>query len=268
MTFWVAGAVVGSAYLGSQSASRAADVQSRAATDSAAIQKQIADQQIGLQREQYNQTRADQAPWMQAGTNALARMQAGEFGVPGAFQFDQSQVSMDPGYAFRLSEGQKALDRSAAARGGLISGAALKAAARYGQDMGSQEYQNGYTRSYGRAMDEYNSRVNQSNTGYNRLASMAGLGQTANSQLATAGQNYASGASGALGNYATNAGNAMMGGAAAQAAGTVGQANAINSGLSTYLNYNQSNNLINALRGGGIGYGSGYAGAGPIGFAP
>jgi hypothetical protein len=65
----------------------------------------------------------------------------------------------------------------------------------------------------------------------------------------------------------------MTGGAAAQAAGMVGGANALTSGLGTYLNYNQGNNLVNALRGGGggggsIGYGSGYAGEGPIGYAP
>ena len=85
------------------------------------------------------------------------------------------------------------------------------------------------------------------------------MGQTTAAQLGTAGAANA----GAVGNYLT-------GGAAAQAAGQVGTANAITSGLGTYLNYNNSNNLVNALRGGGgsIGYGSGYAGGGPTGYAP
>jgi hypothetical protein len=81
------------------------------------------------------------------GLNALARIQAGiapggEFARP--FTMDQFQA--DPGYAFRLSEGQKALERQAAARGGLISGSALKAASRFGQEMGSQEFQNAFAR--------------------------------------------------------------------------------------------------------------------------
>jgi len=52
----------------------------------------------------------------------------------------------DPGYAFRMTEGLKALDRQAAARGGLISGAALKASQGYGQDLASQEYMNAFNR--------------------------------------------------------------------------------------------------------------------------
>jgi hypothetical protein len=49
-------------------------------------------------------------------------------------------------------------------------------------------------------------------------------------------------------NYATSAGNLMTGGAAAQAAGQVGAANALTGGLSTYLNYSQNNALLNALQ--------------------
>ena len=56
-----------------------------------------------------------------------------------ARDFSMADFQADPGYAFRLSEGQKALERQAAARGGLISGAALKAAQRYGQDAASQD---------------------------------------------------------------------------------------------------------------------------------
>jgi hypothetical protein len=247
MSGWVAGSVVVGGLIGANASNKAANAQAGAAEKSAELSKDVADQQVQLQREQYNQTRADQTPFREAGVNALTRIQGGEFGLPSAFQFDPSQVSMDPGYAFRLSEGQKALDRQAAARGGLISGSALKAATRFGQDMGSQEYSNAYNRSYGRAMDEYNSRINQANTGYNRLASLAGIGQTANSQLATAGQNYASGAGSALGNYAANAGNAYGAAGQARGSGYMGTANAISGGIGQYLGYQSNNNLINAL---------------------
>ena len=222
MTFWVAGAVVVSSAIGSSAAKGAAKTQSAAA-----------DRAAELQNEQFQQTRQDYAPYREAGYNALANLQRTAGNVPGAFKFGAGDYQADPGYAFRLSEGQKALDRQAAARGGLISGGALKAAQRYGQEMGSQEFQNAYNR----AFTGYGTEVARENQLYNRQAALAGIGQTATGQVAQAGQNYAN-----------TAGNLITGGAAAQAAGQVGQANAITGGLGTYLNYSQGNALLNALR--------------------
>ena len=174
----------------------------------------------------YDQTRADQTPWRDAGTNALAQLTSGTSQGGSLMRpFTMSDYQADPGYSFRLSEGMKGLERSAAARGGLLSGAALKGITRYNQDMGSQEYQNAYNR------------FNQDqSTQYNRLASMAGLGQTANSVNAAAGQNYATGA----GNNMTGAGNAT-------AAGQVGSANAWNNGISQGLSSYANNNMMNKL---------------------
>ena len=181
---------------------------SGAASDAAAATQQATDQSLALQREmfqaqeaRYAQQQAQQEPWRQAGVNALARMQGGEFAQPSAFTFGPGAYQSDPGYAFRLSEGQKALDRQAAARGGLISGGALKAATRYGQEMGSQEYSNAYNR----ALTGYNANVARSDTGYNRLAGLAGVGQAATNQIGAAGQ--ALGAAGQ--SYATGAGQQM-----------------------------------------------------------
>ena len=240
MTFWVAGAVVVSSAIGSSAAKGAAKTQSAAA-----------DRAAELQNEQFQQTRQDYAPYREAGYNALAELQRTAGNVPGAFKFGAGDYQADPGYAFRLSEGQKALDRQAAARGGLISGGALKAAQRYGQEMGSQEFGNAYNR----ALTSYNTDVARENQLYNRQAALAGIGQTATGQVAQAGQNYAN-----------TAGNLITGGAAAQAAGQVGQANAITGGLGTYLNYSQGNALTNALRGGG--YGSNYAAVSNPYFTP
>jgi hypothetical protein len=124
-----------------------------------------------------------------------------------------------------LSEGQKALDRSAAARGGMISGSALKAAQRYGQDMGSQEF--------GRAYDRY--QINRSNQ-LNPLQSLMGAGQSATNFVGSAGQNYA-----------TSAGNAYGAAGQARASGYMGMANAAGQGVGQYLGYQSNNNLINAL---------------------
>jgi hypothetical protein len=238
---WVATAVVSSAVIGASTARSAAKTQAGAAEKASDVQQQ-----------QYEQTRADQAPYREAGYNALANLQRTAGNVPAAFKFGAGDYQADPGYAFRLSEGQKTLDRQAAARGGLISGGALKAAQRYGQEMGSQEYGNAYNR----ALTSYNTDVARENQLYNRQAGLAGIGQTATNLVGQAGQNYA-----------TNVGNLMTGAGAAQAAGQVGMANAITGGLGTYLNYSQNNALLNALRGGGgaainPGYGT-SAGYGP-----
>jgi hypothetical protein len=223
----VAGATLVSGYMGSQAAGKAANTQA-AASDRAAQ----------LSNEQFQQTRQDQMPWLQAGARALNKLEGAVDYTP----FSYNAMTADPGYAFRLSEGQKALDRTAAARGGLISGSALKAAERYGQDMGSQEY----TNAFNRYQQERAAKLQP-------LQSLAGVGQSTAANLGSAGAANAN----AMGNYLT-------GGAAAQAAGTVGQANAINQGLSTYLNYSQGNSLLNALnrtRSGGGGGGTGQTSA-------
>ena len=230
MSGWVAGAIGVSSLIGASTSRSAASQQSDAAKRAAEISDA-----------QYYQTREDQRPYREAGVRALPQLEAQRNMMPGAFT-GKVDLGQDPGYAFRLSEGQKALDRSAAARGGLISGGALKAAQRFGQDLGSQEYQNAYNR----ALTGYNADVAREATGYNRLAALAGIGQTATSQIGAAGAANAA-----------NVGNYLTGGAAANAAGTVGAANAMTGGLSTYLNYNQGNNLVNAIRGGGGGNVSG-----------
>ena len=219
--------------------------QSNAAKSAAATTAAATDQATQLQREMYQQTREDQAPYRTAGYNALAEMQRTAGNVPGAFKFGNEAMYQDPGYAFRLSEGQKALDRSAAARGGLISGGALKAATRFGQDMGSQEYQNAYNR----ALTGYNTGVASENQLYNRQAALSGIGQTATNLVGQAGQNYGTSVGNALMNQGVNAGNARMIGA-----------NALNSGVTGALStYGRSPVSFSSLYGGG-----GYSGAGQV----
>ena len=211
-------AIIGSSLLGSSAASSAASTQA-AATDRAAQ----------LQNDQFNTTNAQQAPWRAAGETALNKL------LPLSMDyqpFDYNAMTADPGYAFRLSEGQKALDSSAAARGGLISGNALRATQAYGQQMGSQEYQNAFNR--------YQTN-RQAQLG--PLQTLAGIGQSsANFTGQLGAQN------------AANTGNLITSGAAANAAGQVGSANAITGGVNQYMNYNSSNNLLAALRnqGGGM----------------
>lgn len=193
MTFWVAGAVVGSSLIGANAANKASSTQAAAADQATQLQERMFNKQVELQE-----------PWRQAGVNALTKLQSGDV-----------MNYMDPSYKFRLGEGLKALDRQAAARGGLISGGALKAAQRYGQDFASQEFGNAY----------------------NRLAALAGVGQTSATNVGNAASAYGA-----------NAGNMMTSGAAARASGYVGGANALTGGLNQYLNYTQNQNMLSALR--------------------
>ena len=130
----------------------------------------------------------------------------------------------DPGYAFRQAEGQKGIERSAAARGGLFSGAAGKALARYNQDFASNEFNTAASRD-----TAYKNNV------YNMLSGQAGLGQNAAAQTGNAGAQ----ASAAYDNYTTQAANAS-------AAGSTGIANAVNNGISQYQNYNLLNSILGA----------------------
>lgn len=183
------------------------------------------------------QQRADQAPWLTAGTGAINQL--AQLTAPGGEMlksFTQADFQADPGYAFRQAEGQKALERSAAARGGLLSGAALKATERYSQGIASEEYGNAYNR--------FN---NDKSTKFNRLASLAGVGQQAVNQVGQAGQS-AYGTIANAGNVAsTNVQNGITGAGNARASGYVGMANALNNGISTYFNNQQSGNMLAAL---------------------
>jgi hypothetical protein len=210
MPWMIAAAVVGSSLIGSSASKKAASTQADAANRAADLQMQQFERQVELQE-----------PWRQAGITALNKLTplATEYTPFGMEQFQQ-----DPGYAFRMQEGMKALERSAAARGGLLSGGMLRGAQRYGQDLASQEYMNAFNR----YQAERNARLNP-------LQSLAGVGQTATNQLGQAGQAMAS-----------NVGQAMGAAAQARASGYVGGANALAQGLGTYLNYQQGQNYLNA----------------------
>jgi hypothetical protein len=212
MPWMIAAAVVGSSLIGSSASKKAASTQADAANRAADLQMQQFERQVELQE-----------PWRQAGITALNKLTplATEYTPFGMDQFQQ-----DPGYAFRMSEGMKALERSAAARGGLLSGGMLRGAQRYGQDLASQEYMNAFNR----YQAERNARLNP-------LQSLAGVGQTATNQLGQAGQAMAS-----------NVGQALGAAGQARASGYIGGANALTQGLGTYLNYQQGQNFLNAMR--------------------
>ena len=222
----IGGSIVGG-MISSKGASAAADAQSQAAAYAA-----------DLQNQQYQQNRTDQMPWMEAGKNALAKL---EPLASNYTPFDMTQFKQDPGYAFRLSEGIKALDRSAASRGGLLSGATIKGAERYGQDMASQEYMNAFNR----YQTERAARLQP-------LQSLAGVGQTTAQQLGQAGAN-------AMNNMGEN----ITSGAAARASGYVARANILTGALNQGLNYLSNSGMLKNLNNPQPSYDP-YSGGGPM----
>jgi len=232
MPWMMAAAIGGSALLGAYTADKAGREQADAAQRAAETQSAASRYAADLQQQQYRENVQRQQPFYEAGVNALPELVQASRYTP----FGQEQFQADPGYGFRLSEGQKALERSAAARGGLISGGAMKAATRFGQEMGSQEY----TNAFNRYQQERAARLNP-------LQSLTGMGQTTAAGLGAAGQNMASN----VGNYGMAGANATAGGmtdaAAARASGYVGGANAITGGLGQYLSYSQNQQQQNML---------------------
>lgn len=199
MTWWVAGATVVSGVLGANASRSAASQQSDAATRAA-----------DLQERQYQEGVARSQPFYDTSLKANNKL-SGLLGLDGSAP--TSVMENDPGYQFRLGEGQKSLESGAAARGGLLSGAAMKAMQKYGQDYASNEF------------DKV----------YNRLSNTAGGGQVANN-MNNAGSNFAN-----------NWGNTTMSGAAAGAAGTVGSANAWGNTAGSLINNYQQNQLMNLM---------------------
>ena len=196
---------------------------SSGAKKAASQQAQAAREQLALQREMFGKQQEFLSPYQQSGItgqNELMR-QLGLGGDPSSQgygslnkSFGASDFQADPGYQFRMSEGLKALDRQAAARGGLISGSALKAAGNYGQQAASAEYQNAFNR----YQTERQAR-------YAPLQNLMGTGAAAAGAL-----------SGAAGNFGQMGGQSLADMGAANAAGTVGSANAYSSALGGVAN--------------------------------
>ena len=194
---------VGSAAIQSRGAKKAADVQSQASRESQQLQREI-----------YQQQREDIEPYRQAGIAAQNELMkllgiggdatSAEYGAL-TRGFTPEQMQIDPGYAFRLAEGEKALERMQAARGQLLGGGAIRAGVRYGQEMGSQEYMNAFNRAQALL-----------GTRLGVAGSLFGAGQAGTQQVM-----------GAAGQMGANVGNLMMESGRARASGYLGQANAL-----------------------------------------
>jgi len=236
---FIAVATVGAAVIGAGAgligAGKASKAQREATNTNAALQRE----QNAQAQAQFEQGRADLAPYRDAGYTALGQLSRGT-ADGGEFNrnFSMADFQADPGFAFRQQEANQQMERGAAARGGVLSGGTLKAMTRYNQDAASQEYGNAYSR--------YNNDVT---TRYNRLAGVAGTGQQATNSNIQAGQQNTMNQQGGVNNIMSN-NNA---GANARASQYAAGANAIGGAANSVGQFFQLRSLIGP---GGLGGGS------------
>ena len=224
MAGWVAAATVGSALIGANASSRASKAQMQAQREGDAAQERMFNRQVELQQ-----------PMIDVRNNMLPELVEAARYTP----FGMEQFQQDPGYGFRLKEGLRALESSAAARGGLLSGNQMRGVTRFGQGIAADEY----TNAFNRYQAERQARLGP-------LQSLVGLGQTSANTIGSAtgayGQQLAQGAA-TMGNI--------------RASGYTNQANALTGALGQGLNYYQNQQMMNRVfpqQGGG--------GAAPLGM--
>lgn len=205
-----------------------------------AAQQQVDEQQQALQFQQgvYNDTKANQAPFVQAGQSSIQQLMAaigaGKYGpgstgaAPTFTTPTLADAQQTPGYAFTQQQGELGIERGAAAAGGAFTGGTLKSLASFDTGLADSTYNDVFSRAlqgYGASMGTYQANLAAQAQGFNQLSSIAGLGENA---AANAGNNGAA-ASNTIGNTLTNLGSA-------QAAGTIGSASALTSGISGATN--------------------------------
>lgn len=186
---WVATAVIGAGVLGAGAtiygANKAADAQTAAANQASALQQQ-----------QYQTTRSDLAPYRQLGQTGSDQLTSRLSELTSPIVMDQATLEKTPGYQFNLTQGQRAVTNSAAARGLGSSGAALKGAATFATGLADSTYQNQFQ----------NAVTNQTNA-YNRLKGLVDTGESAAAVTGSLGEKAA-----------YNSGTAIVGAGNAQAA--------------------------------------------------
>lgn len=240
------GLSLASGLIGSSASSKAGQQQADASNNATTAQLQM-----------FNTQNDQQAPYRQSGTNSLNNLNyllgygyspnvttdstladnigMGNGSLMKPFSADDLKTNLAPNYQFMLNQGLGATANAANLQTGF-SGNTLKGLTDYAENYAGNAYQN--------AFNNYN--TNQTNI-FNRLSSIAGLGQTANASTANL-----------AGSIAPGVANTMVGAGAAQAAGTVGSANALSGAGNNAMGWYTLNNLMNPNSGGaGAGTGQG-----------
>jgi hypothetical protein len=215
--------------------------QADAAKSAAQLQKEEADQSLAFQKQVYSENVAREQPWLKAGTGAINTL-SGLLSTPGKGLLSPwtgtfkaptaAEAAATPGYQFQFKEGERALQNSAAASGGLLTGGTLRGVEQFGQGLAASNYQNVFSNALTQYQTAYEKfRNNQTDT-YNRLAGISGAGQQAATTTGLFGQQAASNVSNINLTTGAQQGQDIQNAAAATASGYAGAANAFGSTIS------------------------------------
>jgi hypothetical protein len=239
----------------------AANKNSSAAKSAANTQAQAAHDAAGVQQQQFEQMQQNLSPYMEAGKTGLGGL-LGVLGLPGGvntgnagtlsnilstpFSFNPSDLENTPGYQFTREQGLKALNNQNSSQGLGLSGAQQKGLLQYATGLANQTYGD----QYNRALQQFTTNYGLASDQANRLAALVGMGQSSAAGVGNAGIQTGS-----------NIGNLLTGAANAQAAGRIGSANAISSGIGGLSNagllYSMLNNGNMGMAASGTGNGIG-----------
>ena len=247
-----------------------AGAQADAAKSAAQLQKEEADQALAFQKQVYSENVAREQPYLTAGTgaiNTLARLTSkpgegllapwtGTFKAPTA-----AEAAATPGYQFQFSEGERALQNSAAASGGLLTGGTLRGTEQFGQGLAASNYQNVFSNALQQYQTAYTTFRNNQADAYARLAGVAQGGQQAATTTSDLGQR----AAGTVANIdlttGAQQGQDIQASAAATASGYAGAANAFGGGVSNLSGLLLLQKLLSQQSAtGGPNYGAGVGG--------
>lgn len=239
-----AGAVVGGMIGGPAGAAIGGSIggslgQSMATKNAASQASDATDRANQLLADQFWQTRQDNLPLMELRNALLPNIKS--------LALQDSNVTAaeamaDPGYQFGLNQGSRLLQGSAAARGGLHSGAAMKALTKFGNDYATTKFN-----------DVFNRKQTVVGNNFNRMTGAAGLGQAGYNQVNQAGANYASGVGGNILNNANFQGAAglaqsnIIGNAVNRLSSYSGGGGKVGQGSNMFTNMGYFSNLANGL---------------------
>src|SRR6267378_7858711 len=215
---WVAAAVAGGSILNSV-------IGANAAGTAAGQEVSAGNKAIGTLQGMYGSTQGNVQPFISAGQGAsgyLSQLLQPGGQLTKSFSPQDYLANQDPSYGFMKDIGLQTLNAQAGAGSGALSGAAMKGLAGWAENYAGTGYQNAYDRW-----------LQQQNATYSRLMGMSQLGQGSALGLGQIGAGYA----GPIANVQTGIGNA-------QAAGTIGQANAITGGINNMTGYGVMNQLL------------------------
>jgi hypothetical protein len=237
----VAIGTIAAAGIGAVGSGLAASTQAGAAESAQQLQAQEAQNALNFQEQEWQTQQQNLQPWLKAGQGAINSLSqltstpgeglltpwTGTFTPPTA-----EEARATPGYQFTLQQGEGAVQDSAAARGGLLTGNTAEAMQQYGQGLADTTYQQTYQNALTQYETAYNTFQNNQTNLYNRLAGVAGVGQNAATSLGQQGQ----AAAGNVGNInlvtGAQQGQALQNAGAATASGYAGVANAFSGGIS------------------------------------